>query len=162
MMKKEKSKLRMFLSVIGFFIVFAMVTVSCSNDKEPELPETPVGQKSVENSEKTTPPGDVVFTVVEKMPEFPGGMSALMKFIGDHITYPKQAKQAGIQGKVFIRFIVEKDGSVSNVKVLRGIGGGCDEEAMRVVKMLPKWKAGEQNGQKVRVSFNIPIKFSLD
>jgi len=102
-----------------------------------------------------------IFTVVESMPEFPGGKSALMKYLAQNIKYPPYAKEAGIQGRVFINFVVEKDGSITNVKVLRGIGGGCDEEAVRVVKAMPKWKPGMQRGKPVRVSFNLPVKFTL-
>ncbi len=102
-----------------------------------------------------------IFTVVESMPEFPGGRAALMKYLAQNIKYPPYAKEAGIQGRVFINFVVETDGSITNVKVLRGIGGGCDEEAVRVVKNMPKWKPGMQRGKPVRVSFNLPVKFTL-
>ncbi len=102
-----------------------------------------------------------IFTVVESMPEFPGGMGALMKYLAENIKYPSLAKESGIQGRVFINFVVEPDGSISNVKVLRGIGGGCDEEAVRVVKSMPKWKPGMQRGKPVRVSYNLPVKFTL-
>jgi len=102
-----------------------------------------------------------IFQVVENMPEFPGGRAALMKYLATNIKYPPYAKEAGIQGRVFINFVVEKDGSITAVKVLRGIGGGCDEEAVRVVKNMPKWKPGMQRGKPVRVSFNLPVKFTL-
>lgn len=102
-----------------------------------------------------------IFTVVESMPEFPGGMGALMKYLAENIKYPDLAKESGIQGRVFINFVVEPDGSISNVKVLRGIGGGCDEEAVRVVKSMPNWKPGKQRGKPVRVSYNLPVKFTL-
>lgn len=102
-----------------------------------------------------------VFTVVEQMPEFPGGMEALMKFLGSNIQYPEKAKNDKIDGRVFVNFIVEKDGHVSSVRVLRGIGGGCDEEAIRVVSSMPVWKPGKQSGEAVRVSFNLPIRFAL-
>ncbi len=102
-----------------------------------------------------------IFTVVESMPSFPGGMGALMAYLAKNIKYPPLAKESGIQGKVFINFVVEPDGSISHVKVLRGIGGGCDEEAVRVVKNMPKWKPGMQRGKPVRVSFNLPVKFTL-
>lgn len=102
-----------------------------------------------------------IFTVVESMPEFPGGMGALMKYLAENIKYPALAKESGIQGRVFINFVVEPDGSISNVKVLRGIGGGCDEEAVRVVKSMPNWKPGKQRGKPVRVSYNLPVKFTL-
>ena len=102
-----------------------------------------------------------IFQVVENMPEFPGGRAALMKYLATNIKYPPYAKEAGIQGRVFINFVVEKDGSITAVKVLRGIGGGCDEEAIRVVKNMPKWSPGMQRGKPVRVSFNLPVKFTL-
>ena len=102
-----------------------------------------------------------IFTVVESMPEFPGGMGELMKFLAVNIKYPPLAKESGIQGRVFINFVVEPNGSISNVKVLRGIGGGCDEEAVRVVESMPNWKPGKQRGKSVRVSYNLPVKFTL-
>jgi len=102
-----------------------------------------------------------IFQVVENMPEFPGGRGKLMQYLASNIKYPPYAKEAGIQGRVFINFVVERDGSITAVKVLRGIGGGCDEEAVRVVKSMPKWKAGMQRGKPVRVSFNLPVKFTL-
>ncbi len=102
-----------------------------------------------------------IFTVVESMPEFPGGVGELYKYLGSSIKYPPLAKESGIQGRVFVNFVVEPNGSISNVKVLRGIGGGCDEEAMRVVKGMPSWKPGKQRGKAVRVSYNLPIKFTL-
>ena len=102
------------------------------------------------------------FTVVEQMPEYPGGFEALMFFLQENIKYPEQAKKDRIQGRVFVNFIVEKDGSVSNVGLLRGIGGGCDEEAIRVVSMMPKWKPGMHEGKAARVVYNLPIKFALD
>ena len=102
-----------------------------------------------------------VFTIVEQMPSFPGGDEKMYKYLGNNIKYPQVARETGIQGRVFVNFVVEPDGSVSNVKVLRGIGGGCDEEAMRVVKSMPKWKPGKQRGKPVRVSYNLPVNFKL-
>lgn len=102
-----------------------------------------------------------IFTVVESMPEFPGGAGELYKYLGNSIKYPPLAKESGIQGRVFVNFVVEPNGNISNVKVLRGIGGGCDEEAIRVVKAMPTWKPGKQRGKAVRVSYNLPIKFTL-
>jgi protein TonB len=96
------------------------------------------------------------------MPVFQGGMEQLIKFLSANITYPAMAKQEGVQGRVFVNFVVEADGSVTNVKVLRGIGGGCDEEAVRVVNSMPNWTPGMQRGEAVRVSFNLPIRFTLD
>ena len=102
-----------------------------------------------------------IFTIVEEQPGFPGGEAKLMEYLGKNIQYPPVARESNIQGTVFVTFVVEPDGSVSNVKTLRGIGGGCDEEAMRVVRNMPKWKAGKQRGKPVRVQFNLPIRFVL-
>lgn len=104
---------------------------------------------------------DEVYGFVEQMPEFPGGMDAMQSFIRDGIRYPAMAKEAGVQGKVICQFVIDQDGRISQVKVLRGIGYGCDEEALRVIRAMPAWKPGRQNGQAVRVQFNLPIAFKL-
>ncbi len=100
-------------------------------------------------------------TIVEEMPEFPGGPEALYPYIGKNLRYPEQAVEEGIEGVVYLTFVVETDGRISNVNVLRGIGGGCSEEAVRVVKGMPNWKPGKQNGKTVRVRYNLPIRFKL-
>jgi Ca-activated chloride channel homolog len=110
---------------------------------------------SMEN--KTEP----IFCIVETMPEYPGGDEKLKQFLHDNLRYPKTARESCISGTVYVTFVIEKDGSVSNVKVMRGIGGGCDEEAIRVVQLMPKWKPGMQMGKAVRVQYNLPIKFIL-
>ena len=102
-----------------------------------------------------------IFKIVEEMPSFPGGEGKLMEYVSKNIKYPQIARETGIQGRVFVNFVVEPDGSVSNVTVLRGIGGGCDEEAMRVVKNMPKWKPGKQRGKAVRVQYMLPVNFRL-
>ena len=104
---------------------------------------------------------DAVFVVVEKSPEFPGGNDSLYAFIGRNIKYPEAAKKNKIEGRVFVTFVIEKDGQVSSAKILRDIGGGCGEEALRVVNSMPKWKPGTQRGNPVRVQFNLPIMFQL-
>ena len=102
-----------------------------------------------------------VFVVVQDDPEFPGGLDSLKAFIERNLVYPQLAKDQKIEGKVYVTFIVEKDGSISNVKVLRDIGGGCGAEATRVVMKMPKWKPGRQRGKAVRVQYNLPIEFKL-
>ena len=102
-----------------------------------------------------------IFTVVESMPEYIGGDEARMSFLQENIKYPQLARESGIQGTVFVTFVVETNGSVTDVRVLRGIGGGCDEEAVRVVKLMPKWKPGMQRSKPVRVQFTMPIRFTL-
>ncbi len=103
----------------------------------------------------------LIFSVVESMPQFPGGDAALLTYLSDNMNYPRMALESGIQGKVFVTFVVEKDGFITDVKVLRGIGGGCDEEAIRVVKSMPQWIPGRQRNMPVRVQFNLPIRFIL-
>ena len=106
--------------------------------------------------------GKEIFTVVEKQPSFPGGQDGYRKFLIENIKYPEDAIKKSVTGTVFITFVVEKDGAVTHVKVLRGIGSGCDEEALRVVKMMPNWVPGEDKGKPVAVQYNLPIKFNLD
>ena len=98
---------------------------------------------------------------IENYPEFPGGHSAFIKFLSRNLKYPANAVERGIEGKVLISFIIEKNGRLSNIKILRGIGYGCDEEAIRVLEKSPEWKPGIQNKQKVRVAYTLPINFSL-
>lgn len=100
-----------------------------------------------------------VFVVVENMPEFPEGN--VQRWISKHVKYPQLAQENGIQGKVFIQFVIEKDGSISDVKVLRGVDSSLDQEAVRVVKSMPKWKPGMQRKKPVRVSYTLPINFQL-
>ena len=114
-------------------------------------------QKKVVEEEVVKP-----YLVVEQMPEFPGGDQTMRKFLRDNIRYPMMARESGITGTVYVTFIVSTSGQISDVKLLRGIGGGCDEEAVRVVKTMPRWIAGRQTGKPVPVQFNLPIKFSLN
>ncbi|MDY6241316.1 MAG: energy transducer TonB [Prevotella sp.] len=103
-----------------------------------------------------------VFDVVEVMPQYPGGIPQMMKFIISNIKYPKDAIKKGMQGAVVVQFVVEPDGSVSNVHVVRSVFPSLDTEAVRMVKAMPKWSPGMQNGKPVRVRFNVPIRFSLN
>ena len=110
--------------------------------------------KNAESTEKT-------FEVVEQMPAFPGGDAALMKYLSENIKYPKAAEKAGEQGRVVVNFIVEKDGAISNVNVVRSVTPTLDAEAVRVIKAMPKWVPGKQDGQFVRVKYNVPVSFKL-
>jgi protein TonB len=104
---------------------------------------------------------DKVLEKAEVMPEFPGGDQAMMDFVAKNVQYPQEARDKEISGRVLVGFIVEKDGSIGDVKVVKGIGGGCDEEAVRVVKAMPKWKPGKDKGKPVRVSYVMPFTFKL-
>nr|WP_294943884.1 M56 family metallopeptidase [uncultured Mucilaginibacter sp.] len=103
----------------------------------------------------------VVYTAVQTQPKFPGGTDAFAKYLAKTIKYPKIARENNIQGRVILTFVVEKDGALSGVKVLRGIGSGCDEEAIRAIKASPKWIAGKQGGKKVRVQYSVPVNFAI-
>lgn len=133
---------------------------SISSEARPE-DETPLWEPP-----KTTEPEPILepdppFISVEQMPEFPGGEKGRLTYLRDNIQYPQTAREAGIAGSVYVSFIIEKDGSVSTLKLLRGIGGGCDQEALRVVAAMPKWKPGHQRNQPVRVLFSMEIRFTL-
>lgn len=108
------------------------------------------------------PPPPQIFTYVEQMPEFPGGDAARMAFLQKNLRYPDAARENNITGRVIVRFVVNEEGDISDVQIVRGIGGGCDEEAKRVVQKMPKWKPGKQNGRAVKVYFTLPIVFSLE
>ena len=103
-----------------------------------------------------------IYTKVDIFPEFPEGEYARQEFLAKNLKYPKEARENEIQGTVFIEFIVESDGSITNTKVLKGIGGGCDEECLRIIRLMPKWNSGKEFGKSVRVRFVLPIKFSLN
>ena len=111
--------------------------------------------------EKTDEFANQVFTIVEQMPEFPGGDAERNKFLKENLKYPQIAKEAHITGTVYVSFVVEPDGRITDVKALRGLGGGLTEEALRVVKKMPQWTSGRQNGRAVRVAFTLPINFKL-
>ena len=104
---------------------------------------------------------DKVLEKAEVMPEYPGGDQAMMQFVAENVKYPQEAIDKEISGRVLVSFVVEKDGSIGDVKVVKGIGGGCDEEAVRVVNTMPKWKPGMDKGKPVRVSYMMPFSFKL-
>lgn len=107
------------------------------------------------------PKEDEIFVAVEQQAEFPGGMAALMKWLSNNIRYPEAAQQNDIQGRVIVKFVVEKDGSIGTATILKGVDKDLDREALRVVKKMPKWQPGKNNGQAVRSYFNLPVTFKL-
>ncbi len=102
-----------------------------------------------------------VYDIAEKMPEFVNGADSLLNYLANEISYPKKAQKKGVEGRVYVQFVVEKDGKITRAKVLRGIGSGCDEEALRVINSMINWIPGENNGKKVAVKYTLPIKFVL-
>ncbi len=117
----------------------------------------PPPPKPVQKEEAT----DEIFVVVENQPEFPGGNAAMMKFLSDNIKYPVIAQENGLQGRVITNFVVERDGSITDVQVVRGVDPSLDREAIRVIQSMPRWKPGQQRGQPVRVRFTLPVVFRL-
>lgn len=139
-----------------------------------EVKDVNVGTKDQEGDKdivappaENTGPGEVtqeIFTIVEEMPEPPGGITGFYKFIQTHMQYPAMAREAGISGKAFLKFVIEADGSIGDVQVIKGVAGcpDCDKEAIRVIKSYPeKWKPGKQNGRPARVFYNLPIAFKI-
>ncbi|MBF1529557.1 MAG: energy transducer TonB [Prevotella salivae] len=108
-----------------------------------------------------TKKNDMEYCIVEMMPQYPGGLAAMLKYIRENIKYPEQAMKERIQGRVTVSFIIEKDGSISDVKAVRSVHPLLDKEAVRVVKSMPKWSPGKHNGKPVRVRFNLPVMFKL-
>lgn len=121
-----------------------------------------VNEPTAEIVKEPEPVKEEVFTYVEEMPSFPGGNEALMTFLVQNIQYPEIAKRAGVEGRVFVSVVVKSNGQIGDAQVVKGIGAGCDEEALRVVKMMPKWAPGKQNGNSVTVRVSIPILFKLN
>ena len=111
--------------------------------------------------EDPEPVVEQIFDVVEENPEFKGGMAKLYEYLGKNIQYPEMAKENGIQGKVFVQFVVWKDGTIKDVKVVKGVHKTLDSEATRVVKSMPKWTPGKQRGKAVNARFTLPIKFRI-
>ena len=144
------------LNVVEDDVETESIEISTEDNKEEVVIAAPVEAPEEEEEE------EVVFVVVESMPEFPGGQQALFKYLGDNVKYPVIAQENGIQGRVICQFVVNKDGSIVDIEVVRSGGDpSLDKEAVRVVKSMPKWKPGKQRGKPVRVKFTVPINFKL-
>ena len=133
-----------------------------------EGPETdllippPVALEITKKIDLDIPDEGKVFVAVEQQPQFPDGEKALYRFLSENIHYPQAAARANVSGKVYVKFVVESDGSIGNVEIIKGIGFGCDEEAERVIKLMPKWTPGKQTGKAVRVYYNMPVLYRLE
>ena len=141
------------------FIILATYATAKAQQSTPKSGDPNVEIK-IDAPDTSSVNNSKIFTAVEMEPTFPGGLDRFYQFLQYNIKYPAEAFKNKIQGKVFVGFVVEKDGSLTDVKVLRGIGSGCDEEAARVIKKSPKWRPGIQNGRPVRVQFVVPISFT--
>ena len=130
-------------------------------DLDVEMTESTVIEEVVFDDAPAEEEVDEIFTIVEDQPTPEGGMAAFYQFVQKNLKYPAQARRMGIEGKVFVQFVVDKDGTLTEVKAVKGIGAGCDEEAVRVIEGAPKWKPGKQRGRSVKVRMILPITFKL-
>lgn len=144
------------LNVVEDDVETESIEINTEDDKEEVVIAAPVEAPEEEEEE------EVVFVVVESMPEFPGGQQALFKYVNENVKYPVIAQENGIQGRVICQFVVNKDGSIVDIEVVRSGGDpSLDKEAVRVIKSMPKWKPGKQRGKPVRVKFTLPVNFKL-
>lgn len=169
MMNKKKSNaaghIKYALFVLPAFALLVAGNISCSQDASQtedtkEEVVAPVSPKAKEAPADSTAKEEV-FMVAEQMPEYPGGMKEMLKFLQENVKYPENAMKNNVQGRVIVQFVVEKDGTPTEFKVLRSVDPDLDAEALRVMKAMPKWKPGMQKGQVVRVKFTVPVSFKL-
>ena len=159
MMNKKKTRFGAWKAMAALPVAAVLMMVGCQQS-QPDPTDNP-SEPATETAQAMPAIEDTICATPEVDPQFPGGIEALYKYLAGNIHYPQEARDNHISGRVFVRFVVEKDGSIADAEVLRGIGGGCDEEALRVVEAMPKWKPGMQSGKPVRVQFNLPIVFQL-
>ena len=147
------------LNIVEDDVVTESVEINTEDDKDKTVsisaPVTSTGSTIVEEEDQ------VVFQVVEKMPSFPGGDAALFKYLSDNVKYPVIAQENGVQGRVICQFVVNRDGSIVDVEVVRSVDPSLDKEAIRVIKSMPKWSPGQQRGKPVRVKYTLPVNFRL-
>lgn len=169
MMNKKKSNaaghIKYALFVLPAFALLVAGNISCSQDASQtedakEEVVAPVSPEAKEAPADSTAKEEV-FMVAEQMPEFPGGMKEMLKFLQENVKYPENAMRNNVQGRVIVQFVIEKDGTPTEFKVLRSVDPDLDAEALRVMKAMPKWKPGMQKGQVVRVKFTVPVSFTL-
>ncbi len=143
------------INIVEDDVIVESVEINTEDDKNKEVViQAPVAAPIEEED-------NVVFQVVETMPSFPGGDQALFKFLGDNVKYPVIAQENGIQGRVICQFVVNKDGSIVDVEVVRPVDPSLDKEAIRVIKSMPNWSPGKQRGKSVRVKYTLPVNFKL-
>lgn len=156
MLHKPASTRRALLSYLLTLPLAALLAMCTQSERD--QPQT---ASEVSARKAVTVDGEI-FAAVDQQPQFPGGIKNLMEYLSDNLKYPEAAKKANIEGRVFVSFVVTKTGEITDVKILKGIGYGADEEAVRVVERMPRWTPAEQDGQKVNVKYNLPINFQLE
>lgn len=165
--KIGRTKYVMFLPLAALLMIISNIETVARTTKQiaTDVIEnmTPqMAEQSLAAVRDTTITPEPIFEVVEKMPEFPGGMKALMKYLDENINYPEAAKTQKVEGRVFVQFIVDPDGNINDTKILRGVSPALDAEAIRVISSMPKWNPGTQRGKNVRVRYTMPVNFSLE
>ena len=177
MMNKQKSKSIGQLKYLLFIPVAALLAAACAGNSEPKTAivmdkdgtrEVVIDEQTVEQMEEMAAKQDKVakgnsevYDMVEQAPQFPGGPQALMKWLGENLRYPVAAQEAGVQGRVICQFVIQADGTIGETKILRGVSPELDAEAIRVVKAMPAWTPGMQDGQAVNVRYTLPVTFRL-
>ncbi|WP_247236047.1 TonB family protein [Telluribacter sp. SYSU D00476] len=156
-----------YLAVATLTLFASLLVASCERDAsklEETIQKAPARNAATDKSttEASFGVNGPVFTVVEEQPQFPGGLEAMYKFLGENIKYPEAAAKANVQGKVFLAFVVSAEGEIRDIQILKGLGYGADAESVRVLKQMPRWIPGKQSGQPVNVKYNLPINFQLE
>ena len=160
MLHKPASHRRALLGYALAFPLAALLTMCTQSERD--QPQTEVDRARLAASNRPVKVEGKIYDVVQEQPKFPGGMAKLGAYLGEHLKYPAAAQKANAEGKVFVRFLVTKEGEITNVQVLKGIGYGTDDEAVRVVKTMPRWEPARQDGKAVNVLYHLPIKFQLE
>ena len=168
MMNKQRTRQGWKLKYLLFIPLAALLGTACTNETEQTTAPEPSQEKATEQSlsisiatDRTTKKKEQVYDIVEQMPEYPGGIPAMMEFIKDNIKYPESLKESAIQGRVVVQFVISETGEIGDVKVVRSIDPALDAEAVRVVKSMPRWKPGVQDGKTVSVKYTMPVMFRL-
>lgn len=163
MINRKKTRFGAWKLLVVLPVAALLLMVGCkpAGEKTVDQEEIPFEASNVDESASQDVNTEEVVSIAEVDPEFPGGIEALYKYMVDNVKYPEKAKADKIEGRVFVAFVIEKDGSVTNAKVVRGVSDEIDAEALRVVSAMPKWKPGTQQGNPVRVQYNLPIVFKL-
>ena len=160
MLHKPQTHRRALLGYVLVLPLAALLTM-CSQS-ERDQPQSEANQARLASPSRTVKVEGKVYDLVEDAPQFPGGIKKLREYLAQNLRYPESAQKAKVEGRVFVRFIVTKEGDITDVQILKGIGYGADAEAVRVVKNMPRWKPAKQGGQAVNVQFNLPINFQLE
>lgn len=146
-----------------FIVTIALMMLSCGSSKKVHKSAGPLLSSQTDNNNNLMEDDGIeLITAVEEQPEFPGGFEALIKYLADNVRYPDEALKDAIEGKVIVRFDINKDGSISNIIVVRSLQPLLDAEAVRVISAMPKWNAATQRGKPIRVGFTLPVNFSLN